>query len=96
MSELAAIIEELKSIHAGDAWHGPSLREALSGLTAAQAAAKPLAGAHSIWEIASHIAGWENVFRRRLTGDRTAKEPEAGDFPAIDTPSEQGRNADVS
>jgi uncharacterized damage-inducible protein DinB len=89
MSELAAIIEELKSIDAGDAWHGPSLREALSGVTAAQAAAKPLAGAHSIWEIVSHIAGWENVFRRRLAGDAYAKEPEAGDFPAINTPSEQ-------
>ena len=89
MSELASIIEELKSIHAGDAWHGPSLREALSGLTAAQAAVKPLAGAHSIWEIVSHIAGWENVFRRRLEGDAQAKEPEAGDFPPVDTPSEQ-------
>jgi uncharacterized damage-inducible protein DinB len=89
MSEIAFIIEELKSIHAGDAWHGPSLREVLSGLTAAQAAAKPLVSAHSIWEIVSHIAGWENVFRRRLEGDADAKEPEAGDFPAIDTPSEQ-------
>jgi uncharacterized damage-inducible protein DinB len=89
MSELATIIKELKSIHAGNAWHGPSLREALDGLTAAQAAAKPVANAHSIWEIVLHITGWENVFRRRLEGDPNAKEPEAGDFPAIDTPSEQ-------
>ncbi len=89
MSELATIIEELKNIHRGDAWHGPSLHQSLDGLTAAQAAARPIANAHNIWELVSHILGWENVFRRRLEGDTQATEPEAGDFPATDTPSEQ-------
>jgi uncharacterized damage-inducible protein DinB len=88
MSELTAVIEELKSIQLGDPWHGPSLHQALEGLTAEQAAAKPLANAHSIWEIVSHIAGWESVFRRRLEGQQTT-EPEAGDFPSVKV-SDQG------
>ena len=89
MSELASIIDDLKRVNDGDAWHGPSLREALAGIGAAQAAAKPIGNAHSIWELVSHITGWENVFRRRLEGDGNATEPEAGDFPAVVDATEQ-------
>lgn len=89
MSELASIIEDVRRVHTGDAWHGPSLQEALSGLTAEQAAAKPLPNAHSIWEIVSHITGWENVFRRRLEGEKQAAEPEAGDFPRVEDSTER-------
>jgi uncharacterized damage-inducible protein DinB len=89
MSELTSILGELKEIHGGNAWHGPSLLESLVGLTARQAAAKPIANAHSIWEIVSHIAGWEDVFRRRLEGEGQATEPEAGDFPSATEASEE-------
>lgn len=80
MSELTHIIDELQRIHAGDAWHGPALRELLTKLTPQQAAARPLENAHSIWELVRHITGWETVFRRRLAGERIT-EPAAGDFP---------------
>lgn len=89
MSELSSILNELKEIHGGNAWHGPSLRESLAGLTAEQAAAKPIANAHSIWEIVSHVAGWEEVFRRRLEGEGQATSPEAGDFPSVKEPREE-------
>jgi len=89
MSELTFVLDELKDIHQGNAWHGPSLRESLAGLTAEQAAAKPIANAHSIWEIVSHVAGWENIFRWRLEGDEGASEPEAGDFPPVKDLSEE-------
>ena len=88
MSEIQTIIDDLKNIHEGDAWHGPSLKEALSGVTAGQAAAKPLANAHSIWELATHIAGWEDVFLRRLAGQQM-NEPEDGDFPHVTDASEE-------
>lgn len=81
MSEIADIVDELRKIHEADAWHGMSLREALTGLSPEQAAAHPLPNAHSIWEIVNHIAGWEDVFRRRLEGE-VVSEPEAGDFPS--------------
>jgi uncharacterized damage-inducible protein DinB len=80
MSELADILDELRRIHDGDAWHGAALKESLSGVTAEQAAARPIAGAHSIWEIVRHVTVWENVFRLRLEG-RPVAEPEEGDFP---------------
>ncbi len=66
MSEIENILDELRRIHDGDAWHGPALKESLSGVTAEQAAARPVAGAHSVWEIVRHVTDWENVFRRRL------------------------------
>ncbi len=88
MSEVANILDELRRIHDKDAWHGAALKESLSGVTAKQAAARPVAGAHSVWEIVRHIAGWENVFRLRLVGHPVA-EPEEGDFPPVGDVSEE-------
>jgi uncharacterized damage-inducible protein DinB len=45
------------------------VKEVLNGITAAQAHARPLANAHSIYELVMHIAVWEDVGRRRLAGD---------------------------
>jgi uncharacterized damage-inducible protein DinB len=87
MSEIVGIIDELKNIHDGDAWHGPSLKENLLGVSTAQAAAKPIANAHSIWELVLHIAAWEEVFLRRLEGQPVV-EPEEGDFPPVNESSE--------
>jgi uncharacterized damage-inducible protein DinB len=70
MTEIERILDQLKRAYEGNAWHGPAVREALDGVTAAQAHARPLQNAHSIWELAQHIAVWEDVGRRRLEGDR--------------------------
>jgi uncharacterized damage-inducible protein DinB len=70
MTEIERILDQLKRAYEGNAWQGPSVREALAGVTAAQAQARPLTNAHSIWELVQHIAVWENVGRRRLEGDR--------------------------
>ena len=89
MSEIKEIINELKNIHDGNAWHGSSLKDALDGIKAEQAAVRPLKQAHSIWEIVAHIEGWEDVFLRRLEGQETS-EPETGDFPV---PAERSEKA---
>src|SRR5260370_1447852 len=70
MSEIERILDQLQRAYEGNAWHGPSILEVLSGVTAAQAVARPLPEAHTIWELIHHIAVWENVVRRRLEGDR--------------------------
>src|ERR1700694_6011762 len=70
MTEIERILDQLKRAYEGSAWHGPSVREVLAGVTAQQAHARPLQNAHSIWELVHHIAVWENVGRRRLEGDR--------------------------
>jgi uncharacterized damage-inducible protein DinB len=89
MSKVANIVDELKRIHEGEAWHGQSLRELLAGVTAQVAASRPVADAHSIWEIVLHIAGWEDVVCRRLDGIQ-ADAPTEGDFPPVDETSEEG------
>jgi uncharacterized damage-inducible protein DinB len=88
MSEVRTISDDLKNIHDGEAWHGPSLKDILSGVTAEQASARPLANAHSIWELILHIAAWEDVFMRRL-GGMQINEPEEGDFPVVTDTSEE-------
>jgi uncharacterized damage-inducible protein DinB len=89
MTEIERILDQLKRAYEGNAWHGPSVREALAGVTAEQAHARPLANVHSIWELAQHIAVWEDVARRRLEGDRAPidiSSPE--DWPPADDASE--------
>ena len=87
-TNIVDIVDELKRIHEGDAWHGPALRELLFGVRAEQAAARPIPNAHSIWELVLHIIGWENVFRLRLEGHPVSTPPE-GDFPPVEDTSQQ-------
>jgi len=68
MSETRRIADQLRRAFQGEAWHGPSVKEALAGVTARQAAGRPIAAAHTIWEIAAHIAVWENAILKRLQG----------------------------
>jgi hypothetical protein len=56
--ECLRIADQLRRAFEAKAWHGPSLRELLSGVTAAQAHVRPVAHAHSIWELVLHIEVW--------------------------------------
>ena len=81
-SEAARIAEQLTRAYEGGAWHGPAVREVLAGVTAEAAAARPIPGAHSIWEIVQHITVWEDVVRRRLEGE-TVNPTDAEDWPRV-------------
>ena len=81
-SETERIQDQLRRAFAGSAWHGPSVLELLANVTAREAAARPIAAAHSIWEITLHIAAWEKVALRRLSGD-PAEIPDEEDWPAV-------------
>lgn len=52
------------------AWHGPNLRGSLRGVVAREAAWRPGAGRHNIWELAVHAAYWKYAVRRKLTGEK--------------------------
>ena len=67
-SEAARIADQLRRSFDGEAWHGDSLFEILEGVTAAQAAARPIKGAHTIWELVLHIAAWDDAVLRRFAG----------------------------
>ncbi len=83
MTEVERIVDQLRRAHEGEAWHGPALRELLAGVKAAQAAARPVAAAHSIWEIVRHIGVWESEGRRRISGEVIAEVPPEQDWPAV-------------
>ena len=59
-------------------WHGPNLRGSLRGVTPRQAAWRPAAGRHNIWELIVHAAYWKYAAWRRLTGARRGSFPLAG------------------
>ena len=82
MSEIERIVDQLEREHSGDPWHGSPLKQILQGISAEQAAARPLKGAHSIWELVLHITAWKNETRRRL-GGAPAGEPAEGDWPKV-------------
>lgn len=77
---LNRIVDQVRRMHDGDAWHGPSITEALDGITAEQATRRPVAGAHTIYELAFHMAAWTGEVLHRLRG-RTPQMPDEGDFP---------------
>jgi uncharacterized damage-inducible protein DinB len=78
--ELQRMADLLDRAGGGDAWHGPSVAAVFSTLTAEQASRRPLAGAHTIWELALHIAVWDRVVARRLAGETVEPTP-SEDWP---------------
>jgi uncharacterized damage-inducible protein DinB len=86
-SEAARIAELLRRAFDGSAWHGPALLELLEDVDAATAAAKPLAKVHSIWELVLHIAVWDGVALRRLSGEK-CQPTGLANFPPVAKPTE--------
>jgi uncharacterized damage-inducible protein DinB len=82
MSEARRIEDQLRRAFEGEAWHGPSLRELLADVSADQAAARPISGAHTIWELVLHIGAWEGVALKRLRGDFKPL-PDYENFPTV-------------
>lgn len=94
MSEVKRIKSELRRAFEGEAWHGPSVMEILAGVTAEQAAARPIATAHTIWEITLHITAWESVVLRRVKGEAVGSMPDEENFPTVaDTGEEAWQQA---
>jgi uncharacterized damage-inducible protein DinB len=81
---LASLRDELRRSLHGPAWHGPALLEALCDVSPREAQARPLAGAHSIAELAFHALAWMEEVTRRLDGTAPSL-PARGDWPSGDT-----------
>lgn len=84
-TEVERIKDQFRRAFEGEAWHGPSVLLLLQGITAQQAAAHPIPGAHSIWELTLHIAAWERACKRRLEGDPAQLTDEEDWRPINDT-----------
>jgi uncharacterized damage-inducible protein DinB len=83
MSQVTTLADQLERSFRGGAWHGPALVETLAGIDAAAAAAHPLPGAHSIWEIVRHLTVWNEVPLRRINGERLEDLSQERDWPPV-------------
>lgn len=80
------------------AWHGPNLRSALRGVTAAEAAWRPAPGRHNIRELVIHAAYWKYAVRRRIEGGKRGTFGERGSnwFAARRGPDEAAWRQDLA
>ncbi|HYJ32947.1 MAG TPA: DinB family protein [Candidatus Binatia bacterium] len=85
MSEAERIADLHRRAFDGDSWHGPHVFEILEGVDAARAARKPVARAHSAWEIVLHMRAWEDIVLRRLRGE-VVEPTDAEDWPRVADP----------
>jgi uncharacterized damage-inducible protein DinB len=86
--EIARLEQQLRRSFEGEAWSGPSVLDAVASVTADQARARPIAGAHTIWELVLHLIGTYNLVLRRTRGDAAPLLAEEDWPPAqSDTPS---------
>jgi uncharacterized damage-inducible protein DinB len=70
MREAERIAEQMRKMFEGGAWHGPAVLEVLAGVNAKTATARPIPGAHNIWELVLHLSATQDVLLRRLGGER--------------------------
>ena len=88
MTRTDRIIDELTRALDNDPWHGPSIDDVVGGLSAADASAHPVTGAHSVWEILHHVTAWVRAVHTRVRGDICELEGEA-DWPPVRDASQQ-------
>src|SRR5258708_7009018 len=82
MPQINFFLTELQHAVNGEPWHGKSLAALLRDVDATSAAAHPLPGGHSIWEIVLHLTVWTSEVARRLQG-HTAQVPAEEDWPVV-------------
>ncbi len=82
MREVERLRSEVQSTVGGDPWYGPSVLSVLQGVDAAAAAARPIPGAHSVWELVLHMTAWARETARRLGGGSFGN-PVEGDWPPV-------------
>ena len=92
--DVERLVDQLQRSAEGDAWHGPSVREVLEGVTVAGCVRAPIAGAHSIRELVLHMAAGYHLVRRRLAGDSRPLSPEE-DWPMPTEPTEDAWQQEV-
>jgi len=81
MSETGRLADQLRKSLYGEAWYGPSWREALEGLNATDAQRRPVAQGHTIGEIVLHTITWHELATMRLRGGMPPQPTAEQDWP---------------
>ena len=82
MSEKQRIVDLSSRVMEGEPWHAGNIATLLADVTAQEAAARPIPGAHSIWQLVLHMTAWADEVRARVAG-APAGNPAVGDWPRV-------------
>ncbi len=75
-------------------WHGPALVDLIGDVTAELAAARPVPGAQSIWELVLHLITWTDIVRERLHSRDPVEATPEQDWPKVrETSADDWRDA---
>jgi uncharacterized damage-inducible protein DinB len=96
MTVARPLADRLERTVNGPMWHGPALRELLGDVSYEAAAARPIAGAHSIWELVVHISAWADIARARLAATPAPTVTPDEDWPPVGDPTPARWAADVA
>ena len=83
MSRATRLAKHIERTVTGPMWHGPALVDVLEGVTADGARARPVTGAHSIWELVLHITAWVDIACLRVNGQATGDPTPDQDWPLV-------------
>jgi uncharacterized damage-inducible protein DinB len=81
MTEVHRIALLLKHGCDGQPWYGKALCKLLADVTPERAAARPVAGLHSIWQEVLHVIAWRQVVGRLLEGETVAELSDEKNWP---------------
>lgn len=83
MAEIDRINELFQRAYGGSSWHGPSVRDLLSDLTAEEASAQLIPGEHNIWQLVRHIMFWQDFATRMLKGEQVNDPSDVENWPEL-------------
>ncbi len=83
INETERIADQLHRVYEGPSWLGPSLKKLVSDVDEERARQRPLAGAHTIWELVLHITAWLRISRERLSATQARDAEPAEDWPPM-------------
>lgn len=87
MTQTSLLADQVRRAFDGEAWHGDPMMEILEGISAKQAAQRPINNGHSIWELVLHIEAWDSAVLRR-SGGTAVELSDTENFPAVKDTSE--------
>ena len=87
-SEVSRIVVLSRHTFDGEPWYGTALCKLLTGVTAEQAAACPIADGHSVWQQVLHAIGWRKVAIGFLNGEKATKLSDEENWPQLPAISE--------
>ena len=82
-SEIERITALLQQTFTKEAWHGPTVLEAIAKVTPGQVSARASANTHSIIELVAHMRAWRIAAIEWLSGNTTYTVTDALNFPAV-------------